>query len=556
VFRFIRKSFSAKIITLVVVNVIITSFIIGAVTMHSTESFLTEKISEKFPSILLNTKGKVDLWYANKSMDLAVLSRSRVLIRNLAKFFAQSDSTKQASAIAEIKDYFAYIREKFPIYEDFAVLDQKGNISFASSDSVVEYADILRTLKEENGDISVISQAIHLPGEESISQWVLIPVRLKPGLGATICARFELQSIEHLLSDVNLSAYGDIYLLDFRGCFLTQPRGVEVSMLGEKAMEVPTRQEGPILVEKYKNYAGRKVFGSKIFLADRGWWLVCEEDYEASMAPVLDTRNKIIVADLLICSLFILIALKIIRSILKPVRALSEGAKKVKEGMVGVNIPTTSEDEIGLMISTFNEMAKTISLAKVELQAKNKMLNTQNITLQEMNEKLERLSITDGLTGLFNHRHFWNIMNSELTRANLYKGDIALILIDVDDFKKVNDNFGHSVGDMLLQNLANTLKETVRETDIVARYGGEEFAVLLPDTNLEGVKNAAEKIRKAIEAMVFKIPETDITTGVTVSIGISVFQGNRRDFFNAADRALYISKSKGKNKVSMAEVEA
>ncbi|MBI4719728.1 MAG: diguanylate cyclase, partial [Chitinivibrionia bacterium] len=370
----------------------------------------------------------------------------------------------------------------------------------------------------------------------------------------TGCAQCYLESIEHLLVDINLSPYGDMYILDFRGCFLTQPRRKAVAMLGKKAMEVPTRQEGPMLVETYGNFADEKVFGSKVFLPDRKWWLICEEDYKQSMGPVLTTRNKILVADLFICTLFILFALKIIHSILRPVRALADGAKKVKEGMVGVNIQAGSDDEVGLMISTFNEMAKDISLAKVELQAKNKILNTQNETLQDMNEKLERLSVTDGLTGLFNHRHFWNLLNSELTRANLYKGDIALIVLDVDDFKKVNDQFGHSVGDLLLQSIANTVKETIRETDIASRYGGEEFAILLPDTNHEGVLKVAEKIRSAIASIPFKVPDTGITTRVTVSIGISVFDGNRRDFFNAADRALYISKSKGKNQVNFAMV--
>ncbi len=197
-------------------------------------------------------------------------------------------------------------------------------------------------------------------------------------------------------------------------------------------------------------------------------------------------------------------------------------------------------------------MAKTITLSKAELQYKNKVLNSQNDQLQEMNQKLEELSITDGLTGLFNHRHFWNILNTELTRVNLYKGELALLLIDLDDFKRVNDQFGHSVGDLLLQQVAHTLKETVRDTDIVARYGGEEFAILLPDTNKKGVEAVSEKMRQNVEKLRFKVPETDITTSVTISVGVSVFKGNRREFFNAADRALYTSKSEGKNRVHYA----
>jgi diguanylate cyclase (GGDEF)-like protein len=159
--------------------------------------------------------------------------------------------------------------------------------------------------------------------------------------------------------------------------------------------------------------------------------------------------------------------------------------------------------------------------------------------------------VTDGLTGLFNHRHFWNLLNTELTRVDLYRGDLALILVDLDDFKRVNDQFGHAVGDLLLQSIARLLGESVRDTDIVARYGGEEFTILMPDTNLaaRGAGEVAEKIRRAVETLRFKVPETDITLRVTVSIGVSIYRGNRRDFFNDADRALYRSKAEGKNRI-------
>jgi diguanylate cyclase (GGDEF)-like protein len=317
-------------------------------------------------------------------------------------------------------------------------------------------------------------------------------------------------------------------------------------------MQVPTRDSGAHTVVKRDSYGGRSVFSSISQIKDTGWWLVYEEDYQSSMAPVLNTQRRIWVAVLLIGAMFVLVSLKIVHTMMRPVHDLKLGAERINEGLVGVSIPCSSVDELGMMIDTFNEMAKTITLSKAELQYKNKMLNSQNDQLQEMNQKLEELSITDGLTGLFNHRHFWNIMNTELTRVNLYQGDLALALIDIDDFKRVNDQFGHAVGDLLLQEIARVLKETVRDTDIVARYGGEEFAVLLPDTDRKGVENVSEKLRFQVEALRFKVPETDISIGVTISLGVSVFRGNRREFFNAADRALYLSKSEGKNRVNFA----
>jgi diguanylate cyclase (GGDEF)-like protein len=367
-----------------------------------------------------------------------------------------------------------------------------------------------------------------------------------------LAACINLEHLGKLIGDVPLDASGDMYILDGQGRILTKPRSGSAEMIYEHAMNVPTRQDGPVSVEIRKNYRGEKVFHSKVHIEEHGWWLVYEDDYKHAVAPVLRAQRQIWVAVFIIGVLAVIAALRIARSILQPIRSLALGAQRINEGLVGVKIPRMSSDEIGLLTDTFNEMAKTITLSKAELQYKNKMLNSQNDQLQDMNVRLEQLSVTDGLTGLFNHRHFWNILDKELARVDRYRGELALILVDLDDFKRVNDQFGHSVGDLLLQSVARILKETVRDTDVVARYGGEEFAILLPETDRVGVESVAEKVRESVAAMRFSVPDSDINLRVTVSIGISVFRGNRREFFNSADKALYQSKAGGKNRVNFA----
>jgi len=549
----IRKSFSAKIIILVTANVFITSMVIGIVTMRSTEHFLTTKVSEKFPSVLRNTRAKIEVWYAKRSLDIAIIGKSDMFLDNLGRCLAAKDGQEDYPAKYEIAGYFRYVGEEFPVYEELALVDRAGDLIVGTSDEVWEEESLLKSLAEENVGETVLSEAILAEGGNDIYQWLLVPIEVDDRLRATLCARLDLNSLEDLLNEVPLGPAGDLYILDFRGKFVTQPRTRPENMLGVKAMEVPTRQDKPMTVEKYDNYAGDRVLGSKVILPEWRWWLVCEEDYFTAMAPVLTTRHRILMADLFILAVFIMAALRIVRPILKPIRALAVGAKKIKEGMVGVKIKATSDDEIGLMIRTFNEMAQEISMARVKLQAKNKELNARNEDLQVLNARLEELSITDGLTGLFNHRHFWHLLHNELSRAERTHGDLAVVLVDIDDFKQVNDQFGHPVGDVLLQSFADVLRESVRETDIVARYGGEEFAVMLPNTERAGALRVAEKVRSSIEQMDFKVPDTDITISVTASIGVSIYQGNRRELFKAVDQALYVSKNKGKNCVSFAE---
>jgi len=553
--RPLRESFSAKIIALVSASVLVTSVVVGLVTIRSTKSFLTAKTTEKFPSVLNTSKSKVKIFYERQFNDLVRLAQSKVFTENLdIHMNGGANAPSDSAGAGELNKYLEIVHDKFPIYEDILVITADGDIvATTSNDLADDIKNVMNIYWEDEGFVRV-SPAEIAPDASRVTQWLFVPVRESDGDDDIVLmiARIDLQRLTDRLSDVRLGKGGELYILDGMGRFLTQPRISEDPMIGVEGMQVPTRDPGVVVVSRRKSYGGRAVFSSITYLEETGWWLAYEEDYKAVMAPVLTTQTRIWVAVLLIGAMFILVAMKIVQSMMRPVHALKLGAQRINEGLVGVNIPRDANDEIGLMIDTFNEMAKTITLSKAELQYKNKMLNSQNDQLQDMNRKLEELSVTDGLTGLFNHRHFWNILNTELTRVNLYQGDLALLLIDIDDFKRVNDQFGHAVGDLMLQSIARVMKETVRDTDIIARYGGEEFAILLPDTNRDGVENVSEKLRGNVESMRFKVPETDISISVTISVGVSVFKGNRREFFNAADRALYLSKSEGKNRVNYA----
>ena len=140
-----------------------------------------------------------------------------------------------------------------------------------------------------------------------------------------------------------------------------------------------------------------------------------------------------------------------------------------------------------------------------------------------------------------------NFLTREIKRVNRLNEPLAMILIDVDDFKGLNDRFGHAAGDEILERLARIMESSVRETDLLARYGGEEFAIIASNTDLQGAYQLAEKIRTNIAETSFTIGDALRTMRITVSIGVAKFEGNRKQFFLAADRALYCAKADGKN---------
>lgn len=164
-------------------------------------------------------------------------------------------------------------------------------------------------------------------------------------------------------------------------------------------------------------------------------------------------------------------------------------------------------------------------------------------------KRVEELALTDGLTRLFVRRHFLERLGEELERSTRHKLPLALLMIDIDFFKKCNDTYGHLSGDVVLKEIAFIIKSSVREVDLAGRYGGEEFCVALPETDRKGAEYVAERIRAAIEEKKIKAYDEIIQT--KVSIGISLFPQDKKDplqLLEAADSALYKAKKTGRNR--------
>jgi diguanylate cyclase (GGDEF)-like protein len=181
----------------------------------------------------------------------------------------------------------------------------------------------------------------------------------------------------------------------------------------------------------------------------------------------------------------------------------------------------------------------------------------QSVENVELHETVQRQAVTDELTGLFNHRRFQEVMTQEVERARRFNQEMGLIMLDIDDFKRVNDTYGHMQGDMVLREVARVLRQSSREIDEPARYGGEEMAVALPQTDLEGAFRFAERVRRRIEALDLPLLEGDGTLKVTASFGAASLKQNSMDgkdaLVAAADAALYRAKRSGKNRTVRAE---
>lgn len=187
----------------------------------------------------------------------------------------------------------------------------------------------------------------------------------------------------------------------------------------------------------------------------------------------------------------------------------------------------------------------------VMLRHREKQLEEANKKLSQQHKILEVMSITDGLTGLYNRRHMNTVLSQEVQRCRRYGTDLACLVIDLDQFKLVNDTYGHDFGDLVLHEFSRRLRDSLRSSDFAFRFGGEEFLLLLPQTNMHDARRTAEKIRQY--AATKKIGDDKTHVVVTVSIGLATFNEHQpviqNDLVIFADKALYRAKAEGRNQV-------
>ncbi|MFC1892574.1 diguanylate cyclase [Chloroflexota bacterium] len=170
-------------------------------------------------------------------------------------------------------------------------------------------------------------------------------------------------------------------------------------------------------------------------------------------------------------------------------------------------------------------------------------------------EELERLANIDSLTGLPNRGAILRKLNEQIKHAKRYGEELSLSLLDIDHFKKVNDNYGHLAGDDVLEKVAIIVRQNIRDADTIGRYGGEEFIIFLPGTNLTFALNVAERVRETIEAARMKDTKGDVF-GITVSQGLSIYKPGEDEYslIYRADTALYKAKENGRNRVEISVI--
>jgi len=537
------NSLATKIIFVVFLSTFLTALVVSWVSVRSTYGFLRGHIDRDFPSLLASTSHRIVNWFDEGGSELERLASETTLLRVL--------SGKRFAGRGE--DFLNEALRQTAFFESLVLTNSAGKTVAAASRR--GRIPPLATLADTAAEPGIVAIRAIPDATGAATPVASIPVAInRDRVLGTLCGVFHRTRLRGMLATDGIGASGEIYLVDESGQMQLRSgeAGSQRVLLGA---ELSGNSQGE--VAEYRSHSGERVVGAALPLGALGWTLVVEQPFKKAFEPVFSVMTRVFVIDLCIILLFSFLAHQVTATVVQPIEALSEGARRISQGELDVEIQgAKGSDEIGLLIHTFNDMTRKLLHHRSEIEQVNLKLLSQNEELQRANEILEQLSITDGLTKLHNHRFFQEHLTREIKRVDRSGEPLALLLLDIDDFKQLNDRFGHVAGDEFLVRLAQVLSQSVRDSDLIARYGGEEFAVLAVNTDLVGAVNLGEKIRTAVAEAAFIVGDSMRPMRMTISIGVAQYRGSRKQAFLAVDRALYRAKGEGKNCVEAEDVDA
>lgn len=550
--RSFRVSLQAKLLAVILLCALIPVLGIGAYLMRLNQKTLGEKVSETLDSHLLRRGAALNIWMGDRLKEAARWSASFVVYEGL---HALSGPAASPRAQADLVEYLESLLAHYRVYESLFIVDPQGRVVAATREETLEEWALALLPATASSTATIVSPVKMSTRLERPTMVILQPIA--PGLegrGRVIgyfVMRVDLRELEAVLAEDATPVTPAAWLLDGNGGVMARAGKVAENPGEPFAVSVTGAATKP-------HFETRTIDGTSTVIAVRALepppsgFLAATVEASVAYGALRRSQERIVGSGLLAILLIVAASYFASRGILRPISLLSQGAKRVAGGDLDVYLPVSGRDEIADLTLAFNDMANKIREGRERLEAAHDELARTNEGLKTANRTLETLAITDGLTSLYNHRHFQDMLERDLRKCEQQGRPLSLVLIDIDHFKAFNDRWGHQEGDAALRRVAAQVMKGLRESDMAFRYGGEELAVLMPSCAKTQAAEVAEKLRVAVRDNAQRPGR--FGDRLTVSIGVAAFPEDGtmpRALVDAADAALYTAKAEGRDRVNV-----
>lgn len=548
--RPILYSIKSKIVIFAVIATLLPTIGLGLLSFKQNETLISDSVTRELRALADSINRQLNQWIEENTLAVRALSTSNPVIEGLItlKQFSNNKSVSAAEQAQSVMvSYLHSVQAKLDEVLELTVFDDTRKI-VASSADIPE----VRESPEQWTHTSLTSGAIAMPpawnaryATATIS--IIYPVlSYDSQLIGAIAATLDLGTLKNKLAEIKKFSTGEVIILSQSGqILLSSAPGVD-----HQITLSPHQWELTQMFEESVSYDGLsypKAIGLAYASENIPVTILVEQDHSVIQAAWIKLRNRFLEFVSMLIVIVTSVALYMGHSIVTPLKQLINAARGIVEGNLDIHLSAKRKDEVGQLTDMFNQMTHALRNKHAEITAANQ-------AMQQQNQLLQKLSITDGLTSLYNRTKLNTILSEQLARFKRHNRPFCLLMIDVDYFKTINDKLGHIVGDRILVTVASVLLKSIRTIDYAARYGGDEFMVILTETDSSAAIKTAERIRAEVSAACLAFKEQPVH--ITLSIGIT--QSRRadtmpNDLIARADAALYEAKESGRDRVYCAD---
>lgn len=540
------KSIHSKILTFAILAILIPSIGLGMLSFWRHQIVISDNVSHELATLAGESSSELTMWLRERVNEVRTVSTAYVLADGLTAATAPSSVAAQIGP-REVELYLRLVQKKLDPLLELTLSDASGKVVASSGPTP---ASITLPTNWPNTAMTegVIVERPHWNhARETATFTVVVPVlSLHNELLGALSAMIDLGAVKPRLENNVRSSPAEVILLaaDGRPLLATRTATSALVPLGARSLYRLRAQPGqPMTIEGPHQ---REVLAVADAPRALPVIVVAERERAEIFAAWIKLLELFVLLTAALTLLVGVVAYWMGRSIVRPLNSLIAAADGIARGDLNVRLHDEAAGEIGHLTRVFNLMTDRLRHSRAEVLAANQALQSQN-------ERLESLSVTDSLTGLYNRKKLDDILTEQFARFQRNHKPYAVLMLDLDHFKSINDNYGHVVGDRVLVSVAVILKQSIRSIDYAARYGGEEFVLVLVETALEAALDIAERIRFAVENA--RLDAGNEVISITVSLGVAHSRdedGGPEAALARADHKLYQAKREGRNRVQCA----